>query len=302
MPRRTVLTARQRAALFDLPIEQSEFLTHYILSDADLSEINTRRGSPNQIGFAIQLCALRYPGRLLQRDEVIPAEMLDFVGGQLGLNSDDLLTYGARDVTRYQHSAALQKLYGYRQFTWGARRDIDDWLPTAAEIARTNDGLAASLVTEIRRRNIIVPAVTTIERLCADALVKAERAICKRITARLDTSARSRLLSLLEETTDRGITRFVWLRQHEAGNTPRVVNNLLDQFDWIANLKICPSVLREIPAHRIARLRRQGERYYADGLRDLSEDRRLAILAVCAVEWRAAISDAVVESHDRIMG
>ena len=56
------------------------------------------------------------------------------------------------------------------------------------------------------------------------------------------------------------------------------------------------------PPHRVARLRRQGERYFTDGLRDISSDRRLAILAVCAVEWEAAIAGAVVETHDRIVG
>ena len=39
-----------------------------------------------------------------------------------------------------------------------------------------------------------------------------------------------------------------------------------------------------------------------DGLRDITSDRRLAILAVCAVEWHAGIADAVVETHDRIVG
>ena len=64
----------------------------------------------------------------------------------------------------------------------------------------------------------------------------------------------------------------------------------------------CGGAHPERPPHRIARLRRQGERYFTDGLRDISGDRRLAILAVCAVEWRGAIADAVVETHDRIVG
>ena len=46
----------------------------------------------------------------------------------------------------------------------------------------------------------------------------------------------------------------------------------------------------------------RGERYFSDGVRELSNDRRLAILAVCALEWRGAIADAVVETHDRIVG
>ena len=57
-----------------------------------------------------------------------------------------------------------------------------------------------------------------------------------------------------------------------------------------------------IPPHRITRLRRQGERYFADGLRELADNRRLAILAVCAVEWEMFLADAVVETHDRLVG
>ena len=52
----------------------------------------------------------------------------------------------------------------------------------------------------------------------------------------------------------------------------------------------------------VTRLRRQGERYFAGDLRDISGDRRLAILAVCTLEWRGAIADAVVETHDRVGG
>ena len=34
----------------------------------------------------------------------------------------------------------------------------------------------------------------------------------------------------------------------------------------------------------------------------MSADRRLAVLAACVVEWRAVLADAVVETHDRIVG
>jgi hypothetical protein len=54
--------------------------------------------------------------------------------------------------------------------------------------------------------------------------------------------------------------------------------------------------------HRIASLATPaGRRYFADGLRDLGADRRRAIMAVCVIEW-AATADAVIETHDRIVG
>jgi len=77
---------------------------------------------------------------------------------------------------------------------------------------------------------------------------------------------------------------------------------LLDKLEFLQNLELSPDVLSGVIPHRISRLRRQGERYFADGLRDISRDRHLAILAVCTIEWKAAIADAVVETHDRIVG
>ena len=80
------------------------------------------------------------------------------------------------------------------------------------------------------------------------------------------------------------------------------INRLLDRLEFLQGFEFPINVLGGIPPHRVTRLRRQGERYFTDGLRDISSDRRLAILAVCVVEWRATIADAVVETHDRIVG
>ena len=265
MPRRTVLTARQRSALFGLPVDETTLLRHYVLSNEDLNYIDRRRRPRNRLGVALQLCALRYPGRLLQPAEVIPEPMLAFIGAQLGLTGEALLDYAAREETRYEHSAMLQKIYGYRPFAGLSRREFLEWLTDAAEAARTNHGLAETMVTELRRRRIIVPASSTVERICADALVAAERTIVERISGRLDEPARRRLLALLSETVDHGVTRFVWLRQQEPGHNSNAVNRLLDRLDWINELAISSNVTNGIPPHRVGRLRRQGERYYADG-------------------------------------
>ena len=156
---------------------------------------------------------------------------------------------------------------------------------------------------ECRRLQIILPGISTIERLCADTLVAAERRIEARIASRLDDTMRMRLDALLEETVANGrLTRFVWLRKFEVGKNSADVNRLLDRMEFLKDLGLSPDILDGVPPHRVARLRRQGERYFADEVRDISSDRRLAILAVCVVEWRAAVADAVVETHDRIVG
>lgn len=292
MPRRSILTERQRSALFDLPTDETLMLRHYTLADDDIEHINERRRPENKIGFALQLCALRYPGRLLSSGEVIPEKVLRFIAAQLGLTGDDVLPYAARRQTRQQHLHALRQVYGFKMFSGQGARSLKAWLENEAETARSNEDLARRFVEECRRSQVILPGISVIERLCADALVSAERRIESRITAKLDDRIKDQLDSLLTEIVDGNVTRFIWLRRFEVGGNSAGASRLLDRLEFLQGLGLSPDILVDVPPHRITRLRRQGERYFADGLRDITSDRRLAILAVCAVEWKAAIADA----------
>ena len=302
MPRRHILTERQRSALLDLPKDEPSLLKHYTLGDDDLENIQQRRRPENRLGFALQLCALRYPGRALAPGEMIPHEVLSFIGAQLGVPADALLTYATRRQTRQQHMDALREIYGYKAYSGRGARDLREWLFDQAEDARSNEDLAQRFVARCRETSTILPAVSTIERLCADALVAAERRTETRIAERLDADARERLDGLLTEMLAGNVSRFIWLRNFEVGNNSAAANRLLDRLEFLRNLNLNPQVLAGTPQHRVTRLRRQGERYFTDGLRDISSDRRWAILAVCIVEWEAAIADTVVETHDRIVG
>jgi hypothetical protein len=103
----------------------------------------------------------------------------------------------------------LRKLYGYKLFSGKRVKQMKAWLDQQAELAETNEGLVRSFVTECRRRQIILPGITTIERLCADALVIAERRIESRIVKRLANRMRNSLDSLLDETVDGRLSRFI---------------------------------------------------------------------------------------------
>tara|TARA_R110002096_G_scaffold130203_2_gene279312 strand:- start:1750 stop:3369 length:1620 start_codon:yes stop_codon:yes gene_type:complete len=302
MPRRSILTDRQRAALFDLPTDDASMLRHYTLADDDLEIIHARRRPHNRFGFALQLCALRYPGRLLAPGEVIPLPVTRFLAAQLGIRPDDLAGYAAREETRHEHLAILRDIYGYKMFAGRGARDLRIWLDDAAETARSNEDLARRFVEQCRATQTILPGITVIERLCADALVAAERRVDARIAGGLGDDMRTRLDALLTEDAGGSVTRFVWLRQFEIGRNSADMNRLLDRLEYLQTLGLDRGILADVPLHRIARLRRQGERYFAGDLRDISSDHRLAILAVGALEWRSAIADAVVETHDRIVG
>ena len=94
MAHRPILNDKQRNTLFSIPTREHELLQYYVLSNEDIFHINTKRKVSNRLGFALQLCAFRYPGRLLQKNEIIPLPTLMFLAAQLGISEDEFGTYG----------------------------------------------------------------------------------------------------------------------------------------------------------------------------------------------------------------
>ena len=75
-----VVIREQRTRLFAIPTDAPEMTRHYVLDADDLALVGARRRAGNRLGFAVQLCALRHPGRVLDPSESPPAPMLAFVG------------------------------------------------------------------------------------------------------------------------------------------------------------------------------------------------------------------------------
>src|SRR3954453_16526179 len=122
MARRAILTAAQRAALLALPTERRDLAGDWTLSEPELAFLGRRRRDRNRLGVALQLCALRYPGRLLRPAEVVPATAVAFVAEQLGVGAGALGSYAVRERTKYEHPSILQQAFGFRPFEGIARR------------------------------------------------------------------------------------------------------------------------------------------------------------------------------------
>src|SRR3954453_14407353 len=100
MPWRDLLSPAQRAQVMALPVSLREYEELYTLTPADLEFVAAHRTSANQLGVAVQLCFLRYPGRAWAPEETMPAAMLRFIALQVGAEPADLLGYAERAQTR----------------------------------------------------------------------------------------------------------------------------------------------------------------------------------------------------------
>src|ERR1700676_3413423 len=88
MPARLSLTKAQRDAVLTLPNTEEAFVRHYSFSGEDVEIMRRYRTSETRLAFALQLCVLRYPGRVLRQGEIMPMHLLAFIAEQVGVSPD----------------------------------------------------------------------------------------------------------------------------------------------------------------------------------------------------------------------
>ena len=301
MPRRTVLSASQRLSFETLPVHHSELARHYTLSDEDLMMIRQRRQSRNRIGFAVQLCLLRYPGRRLRSGETLPHEMLTFIAEQIGEPPTLLAEYATREETRREHFLLLAEAFKFHTFSQNHYRAMIRWLiPIAVEHPKSLF-LVGAVLNELRHRQIVHPPLLMVERLVATAELRADWRVLKQITSRLTKDHRITLDAWLTVQPGQSQSQFSWVRQPIGRPCPANVLVILERLSAIDSLNLPKNVPENIPSLRKESLAREGRRVAIHNLRMFQDARRFTVMAVSLAEIKRSLIDEALTMHDRIV-
>lgn len=302
MPRRNLLTPAERSDLLAFPTTDSEFIQHYTFAEPDLSVICQRRGNHNRLGFAVQLCYLRYPGFALPINAEPPTSLLNIVGSQLRIDPDVWPKYAQRQETRREHLLELQAWLKLTPFTVADYRHFGHQLADLAQQTDRGIVLAEALVELLRQQRIILPTIDVIERVCSEALTRGSRKIYSALSAPLDDFHRRALdglLAIREGTKGSGL---IWLRQPPGPPKPKHVLAHLGRLKTIRDLALPHDLELAIHQNRLLKLAREGGQMTAQHLRDLEPNRRYATLVVVVLDTRATLIDEIIDLHDRFMG
>jgi TnpA family transposase len=302
MPRRRALTGTQLAGLLALPAAEPDLIRHWTLDRADLAAIDRRRGAHNRLGYALQLCAFRYPGRLLRLGEAIPEAALHFVAGQLRVGAGVLAVYAARPQTRREQLDALRAAFGFRMFAPDDGRGLLDWLPPVALATTSAQAVAAALMDELRRCRLVVSGPSTIERLVAAALARAERHVAVQLTRGLTPAQVDAIEALLRPKEGTAASVLAWVRQPAGAPGHRSLTRLVERLGILRALGLDPACADGVHPERLRKLAREGGRFTAQHLRALSPLRRRATLVATALDATARLTDDGVDLFDRAVG
>ncbi len=298
MPRRSILSAAERESLLALPDSKDDLIRHYTFNDTDLSIIRQRRGPANRLGFAVQLCYLRFPGVILGVDELPFPPLLKLVADQLKVGVESWNEYGQREQTRREHLSELQTVFGFRPFTMSHYRQAVQMLTELAMQTDKGIVLASALIGHLRRQSVILPALNAVERASAEAITRANRRIYDALAEPLADAHRRRLDDLLKRRYNGKTTWLAWLRQSPAKPNSRHMLEHIERLKAWQALDLPTGIERLVHQNRLLKIAREGGQMTPADLAKFEPQRRYATLVALATEGMATVTDEIIDLHD----
>ncbi len=295
-----MLTSEQRIQFMKIPsdISKWELASYYTLSPQDINLIKRRRRDHNRLGFAIQLCLLRFPGWTLSDANPIPNAVLNYIADQIHVNAQEFQYYAGREQTKYEHLEEIRKFYGYTFFSMSNYRQLSRYLLPFAMENNQSLHLIKIAIDEMRKQKIILPAMTTVERLVWEIRRRAEKKVYQRLTESLTSNQKQQLDTLTEPSDEQRRTPLSWLREKPGQSSPDAFLDAIKRLEYVREINLSSNT-KEIHPNRLLQLSRMGARYEPHSFRRFKESKRYAILVAYLLYLSQELIDQAIEIHDR---
>jgi hypothetical protein len=298
-----LLTAadQERWQRFPDEITRDDLSAYFTLSAADLREIGCQRGDANRLGFAFQLCALRFLGFVPDDLASAPAVVLYFIAHQLGVDAGAVHRYGQRSHTRTDHLLRAQAYLGFRKATPADWESLAQWL-LARALEHDKPTLLLQLACEHwHRHQIVRPGLSRLERRVMIARRQAQEETYRRLLPLMTPSRRAWLDALLEPQANTGRTCLTWLRAPASAATAPQICATLEKIAFLQDTGVADWDLGALNPNRIQWLARIGRKATNQSLQRAPVKRRYPILIAFLKQALLSLTDDTVEMVDQCL-
>jgi TnpA family transposase len=294
-----ILTTEQRDEFMRLPSNNDFDLgTYYTFSQYDHDIINQHRRDYNRLGFAVQLAILRFPGWSLSDYKMVPDSLLDYIAKQIGVNANIFSLYAQREPTRREHIEQIRQIYGYRNYTDSEYQPISQVMLKYALENGNAEYLIRIFIEELRKQKIILPAITTLERVVWETRQYAEEKILATLTTSLTPEQIKKLDMLLSLMPESSKTYLAWLREMPGNSSPDAFLTISEKLVFLRGLQLQIDTT-DIHPNRLRQLSKVGARYEPRSFRRFDDPKKYAIMVAHLIELIQNLTDLAFDIHDR---
>ncbi len=291
---------RERWQGFPETVPQDDLAVYFLLSDDDQREVNRQRESFNRLGYALQLCTLRYLGFVPADFKATPPVAVSFVAEQLGMAPSVLIQYNNRR-TQSDHRQYVRAYLGFRQATPIDLYALQTWL-LARALEHDKPTLLLQLACEkLYRERIVRPGVTRLERFVASAREKAHDETFRQLTPLLTNDRKTLLDGLLQPDSTTGRIPLSWLRQEADSHAASQILATLMKIGFLQDEDVDQWDLSSFNPNRAKWLAQIGWKSTNQYLQRMPPERRYPVLVAFLQQALLHHTDISVELFDQCL-
>jgi len=284
--------------------DSDQLARYFHLDDADRTLVAQKRGAHNRLGFALQLCTVRFLGTFLTDPTDVPPAAIVYVATQIGVKHPVcVVRYKERPPTHREHAADIQRVYGYRDFHPPATLlPFLRWLYSRSWFSAERPSVLFDLATAwLAERKILLPGVTVLARLVARVRDRAAHRLWKTLAQLPEAAQRERLEKLLVVPEGARQTPFDRLRRGPTRVSGPALLNALQRLQEFRALGVGSLDLQGIPPGRLKVLARFAAATGAPSLGRMSPDRKIATLLAFARHFEMVALDEALDVLDALL-
>ncbi len=294
-------TERARLNGFPDEVAPADLITFFTLSAADTAHLPKRTTSANRLGFALQLCTLRFLGFCPTDLRTIPPAVVHFVADQLRVSPNGLAAYGEREQTRSDHLLDIQRYLGFRRASVADLHELGAWLLARALEHDRPTLLFQMACARLRTAKILRPTVTPLERMVATARQEAQTETFRLLQPQLPKERQTFLDSLLIPDGALGMTPLFWLRARAIANSPKAILATLEKVTWLQRGDVPLWEDSVLTPNRQQFLAQVARRSTNQALHRIGAERRYPLLLAFVQQALVEITDEAMDLFDRCL-
>ena len=294
------LTADQREQLSTYPKELSNtnIGRFFTLTPTDLLKVSQQRGDHNRIGFALQLCTLRYLGFIPSNLLDAPQTVVRLLAHQLGVSPQAINVYGEREQTKSNHLLQIMPYEGYRRASTADLLTLEAWL---VERALEHDPPTFLLHTATERMHfnrILRPGLMTLEQIVSAARQRAHEVTFERVSPLLSPERKSFLDDLLALDESSSRTTLSWLQRMPNDHTAPQIIATLEKIRFLQNAGVLNWALSPINPNLLKFLANIGARATNQQMQRANQMRRYPVLIAFLKQTLFLMTDVAIDLFD----
>lgn len=276
---------------------------YFHLDDRDRRLLEPRRHAHTRLGFALQLCTVRFLGTFLSDPTDVPHNVVLTLASQLNIADLTILSRYREGEMRYDHVHEIMAEYGYQDFTSQPEHfRFLRWLYTRAWWSEERLTVLFDLaMARLIERKVLLPGVSVLERLISSTREHASRRLWRLLAAMPTPQQRALLETLLVVPDGERQTPLDHLRRGPTRVSGPALIQALHRVDAIRLFEMQHLDLSFVPRGRLNVLARHATTALVQHLRHLTPDRLIATLLAFTFMYLAVVHDDALDLFDALM-